>query len=378
MPLYKMHGKKRGFQKYLVRVNYTDDAGKCKQCSRVAYGLDSAKDLESRLLRKKFQKDIKPHYTLAEVQKEYILSEKFEIRESTLEKKKEIYRFHIAPFLGNVRLDRLSTKVLQNWKLQIESGNFAIATKKNIYTELRAILNYAVRMGYLPRNPLLRVGNFKSTLIVRKKMQYYTAEEFRRFIRAARDSAEKVEHCRNDVSEWNYYVFFCIAFYAGLRKGEIFALKWTDIKENYLTVSRSINQKLRGEDRETAPKNASSVRTLQIPRPLMDVLNAHKERQKRLSGYNEDFRICGGVRPIRDTSVQKKNIEYATKAGIKTIRIHDFRHSNASLLANAGVNIQEIARRLGHSNIEMTWGTYSHLYPKAEDKAVAVLNKVII
>ena len=67
---------------------------------------------------------------------------------------------------------------------------------------------------------------------------------------------------------------------------------------------------------------------------------------------------------------------YSSLAGVKTIRIHDFRHSHASLLANMGINIQEVARRLGHSNVEMTWNTYSHLYPKEEEKAIAILNAV--
>lgn len=215
---------------------------------------------------------------------------------------------------------------MKDWKLQIEAGNYGIKTKRNIYAELRAVLNYAVRMEYLPRNPLLKIGNFKSTLELKSEMSYYTAEEFLKFINAALKYAEDVERCRNSYSEWDYYVFFNIAFYCGLRKGEIFALKWSDIEDGYLHVTRSLNQKLRGDDRETAPKNKSSIRTLQIPKPLLEVLSAHRTRQKQLLGYNDELRICGGVRPIRDTSVQKKNIEYAKMAGVHVIRIHDFRH----------------------------------------------------
>ena len=63
-------------------------------------------------------------------------------------------------------------------------------------------------------------------------------------------------------------------------------------------------------------------------------------------------------------------------AGVKAIRVHDFRHSHASLLANEGINIQEIARRLGHAKISMTWDTYSHLYPREEERAVKILNNI--
>jgi integrase len=377
MPIYKIDGVKQdGLQKYKVRINFLDSHGAKKQLTRIAFGSEDAKALERKLLQELKECASTSKITLQVLYSEYINVMQYEIRESTLEKKKEVYKLHISPILDSVKIDKLSTKVLQDWKLKIESGNYASKTKKNIYGELRAVLNYAVRMEYLPINPLLRLGNFKNTLEMKHEMRYYTAEEFLKFINAALKSAKDVESHRNSYCEWDYYVFFNIAFYCGLRKGEIFALKWSDIDNGYLHITRSINQKLHGDDRETAPKNKSSIRTLQMPKPLIDVLNAHKERQKLLPNFNDGFRICGGERPIRDSSVQNKNLKYSRLAGVHTIRIHDFRHSHVSMLANSGVNIQEIARRLGHSNIEMTWNTYSHLYPREEEKAVEILNKI--
>ena len=77
------------------------------------------------------------------------------------------------------------------------------------------------------------------------------------------------------------------------------------------------------------------------------------------------------------TAVEKINKKFADMAGVKRIRIHDFRHSHASLLANEGINIQEIARRLGHSKISITWETYSHLYPREEERAIKILDKIV-
>lgn len=96
-----------------------------------------------------------------------------------------------------------------------------------------------------------------------------------------------------------------------------------------------------------------------------------------MDGFNDNLYICGGDRPIRDTSLNKINTKFADLAGVKHIRIHDFRHSHASLLANEGINIQEIARRLGHSKISITWETYSHLYPREEERAINILNKIV-
>lgn len=204
-----------------------------------------------------------------------------------------------------------------------------------------------------------------------KEIQYYTADEFKKFIAAAKLEAET-----KGFYEWNYYVFFNIAFYTGLRKGEIHALKWTDIEGDILHVRRSIAQKLKGGDRETPPKNKSSVRDLQLPEPLKRILEAHYARYKDVDGFSDDWRICGGVQCLRDSSINNRNQHYAKLAGVKTIRIHDFRHNHASLLANEGINIQEIARRLGHSNVEITWNTYSHLYPREEERAINILNKI--
>ena len=161
-----------------------------------------------------------------------------------------------------------------------------------------------------------------------------------------------------------------------MRKGEIHALRWCDIDENIINVSRSITQKLKGEDRITPPKNKSSIRTLQIPEPLKEVLSEHKKRCKQFDNFSENNLICGADKSLRDTTIQNRAKKFAQLAGIKTIRIHDFRHSHASLLANEGINIQEISRRLGHSNVEMTWNTYSHLYPREEERAISVLNRI--
>ena len=84
------------------------------------------------------------------------------------------------------------------------------------------------------------------------------------------------------------------------------------------------------------------------------------------------------VQVVSRLTIDKRNRSFANSAGLPRVTIHDFRHSHASLLANSGINIQEVARRLGHSNVEMTWNTYSHLYPKEEERALSVLNKIKI
>lgn len=377
MPIYKMDGKKDGKQKYRVRINYIDNLGKSHQIDRVAYGSEEAKQLERELNYKIKQEKPAAKLTVQALYNEYVKAKKFEVRESTLDKTKNILIHHILPELGETKIDKLSVTALEEWKRYIENKNLSIRMRKNVYSEFRAMLNYAVKMEYIQKNPLLKVGNFKAPLELEEEMLFYTPEEFRKFISAAESYCKKCEN-GGSLYEWNYYVFFCIAFYMGMRKGEIFALQWSDIKGTDMSITKSITQKLKGEDRVTPPKNRSSIRTIEIPEPLITVLNDHKTRCMQFDNFSDNMYICGKERPVRDTTVQTMNEKFATAAGVKKIRIHDFRHSHASLLANEGINIQEIARRLGHSNVEITLRTYAHLYPRESERAIGVLNQIII
>ena len=371
MPIYKMDGKKDGLQKYRVRVNYIDNNGKNRQIDRVAYGYPEAKMLEAKLVHE--LKDEKPaaHLSVEDLFEEYTTAKKSDVRETSLDRTKQVIRRYVLPFLGSARIDKLNTAALQKWKQSVTDLGLAVTTKRNAFGEFRAMLNYAVKMDYLSKNPLTAVGNFKDAYEInqKEKLHYYTPDQFKKFIACARESAV-------NLTDWGYYVFFCIAFYTGMRKGEINALKWSDIEGNLIHVRRSIAQKLKGGDRETPPKNKSSYRTLQMPEPLIRILDEHKKRQQRLDRFTDDLRVCGGIKCLRDTSISNKNIQFAQKAGLEPIRIHDFRHSHASVLANEGINIQEIARRLGHSKIEITWNTYAHLYPREEERAIQILNKI--
>ena len=384
MPIYKADGKKDGLQKYNVRVNYLEKStGKAKQLTRVAYGLEQAKELEMKL-NYELKESQTGNISFMELYEEYARNQKHQIREATYERTFRTIDTYILPMFKDVKLKKITLQSLQKWKIYIEecktSKNtpFTLDYKRTIYAKFRALLNYAVKMEYIPSNPLVKLGNFKDVNTIQTDMDYYTSEEFIKFINAARECAIAEEAKTGSISEWNYYLFFNIAFYTGMRKGEIHALRWTDIKDNTIYVTKSLNQKLKGDDRETPPKNKSSIRSIQIPLPLQEILQEHFERFSSFDGFSKSYHICGGERCIRDSTIENRNIKYSSLAGVKKIRIHDFRHSHASLLANSGINIQEVARRLGHSNIEMTWNTYSHLYPKEEERALEVLNQIRI
>lgn len=294
------------------------------------------------------------------------------MRATSYEKLERALERDVIDSIGSVRLDKLTVPVLQQWKNEVAEKELATRTKQNSYTVLGSVLTFGVNMGYLAENPLRKVGNFRDVYYTppAEKLQYYTAEEFLKYIAAARDAVKVL-------NDWSYVVFFSIAFYTGMRKGEINALRWSDIEGNVIHVRRSVTQKLKGGDVETPPKTKSSYRDIQAPEPLLALLKEHKARHEFMRGFSESWNVCGGPQRLRDSSVENHNIRFAAAAGLHHIRIHDFRHSHASALANAGINIQEIARRLGHSRVEITWNTYSHLYPTEQERALDVLNHVV-
>lgn len=379
MPVYKTKGKKDGLQKYNVRINFTTKNGEAKQMTRTAYGLEAAKDLERKLIDEIKETDYNPSkkITVQQLFDKYITVKKDEVKESTLDKAIRDYGYYIKATFADTRIDRLTIEKLQDWKIEMNKKGLAYRTKKSAFGTFRVMLNWAIKMEYLKSNPLVKVGNFKNPTGKKTEMSIYTAEDFKKYITTVREQAEKQQAEKQELSGFDFLAFFAIAFYCGLRKGEIHALRFSDLKSGYLTVSRSINQRLKGGDRETPPKTKSSVRTLQMPLPLIKIINEHKARQKQtFENFTDDYRICGGTTPIRDATILARNRKYAKLAELKTIRIHDFRHSHVSLLANEGINIQEIARRLGHARVEETWNTYSHLYPREEEKAVDILNRI--
>lgn len=369
MPIYKIDGRKNGLQKYRVEVNITAANGKYKKIVRTAYGLQEAKQKEKEISAA--QAAGSGSMTVQELYEKYI--SQLEVRETTKAKSISILKNHVLPTQKDIRLNKLNKSTLLAWKTETQQkGSLSIRMLQNIYKTYAAMLNFAVKMEYIPKNHLTEVGNFKDVYFspAPEKLRYYTAEQYLKYNAA-------MLSCNDTLQDCCFYVFFSLAFYTGMRKGEINALKWSDIEGNIIHVRRSVSQKVKGKSIvETPPKTKTSYRDLQAPEPLAAILAAHKERLEKLDGFSSDWRVCGGPECLSDTSIENHNIKYSKLAGLPHITIHEFRHTHASILCNAGINIQEVARRLGHSNVQVTWQTYSHLYPREEERAVAIFDNI--
>ncbi len=373
--------KKDGLQKYRVRVSYTvygaDGSPKYKEVERTAYGKTQAQELEEVLLAAaadagKLRSDAPE--TVGALAEEYLrrlLSSKA-IRESSHQKKESVLHNHILPVLAETRLNQLNTQVLLRWQDSINAKELGLTMRRHTYAELHALLAYAVKCEYLASNPLDRVDNFKDAneaVHPEEALHFYTVDQYRLFDAVLADDATPRGRATR--------VFFAVLFYTGARKGEAQALKWSDYDGESIWIRRSISQKIKGRRiTETPPKNKSSYRKVSVPATLKRILAEHKAFQQADPAWTDDWRLCGGPDVISDTTLTNVCRSAALAAGLPPIRIHDFRHSHASLLIDANINIKAISARLGHAKVEQTWNRYGHLYPEQDDRVLDVLNKL--
>lgn len=373
MPIYKTKAiKKNGKSQYRVVVHYTNSLGQHKQKSKRIYGYDEAKELEKQLEDQLTESRASSKLTLNQLYDEYIAAKKNDVRKSSLLKTKSILKNHVLNEpIAKKRIDKITVSILQNWKNHLGEKDLKLSTKNNAIRELNTLLNYAVNLEYISKNPLKQLGKFKDAyMTAQTRIRYYTAEQFKAFISLAKEN-------RKTLTDYACYVFFNIAFYTGMRKGEIYALRWSDLEGNIIHVTRSLSQKIKddnGEYFEGPPKTETSVRDLKIPAVLISVLDEYKERLHAVYDFDSSMRVCGSRKPVSDTSVSNYNTKYGKLAGLPHITIHEYRHSHASVLCNANINIQVVSRRLGHADVKETWKTYAHLYPKSEDMAVDILD----
>jgi len=378
MPITKIAGKKKdGLQAYRVRVNYTDQNGNYKRIERYAYGMAEAKEVEQKLKELSLSPTGDSEVvTLNDLVQEYLSRKNGEIRKATSDKSASVLRLHVQPMFGAKDFTKITVSDVAGWKAHMNELGLAVSTKNKAFSVFRALLNYAKKMHYISENPVSEVGRFRDPNFSERKksnrLQYYTTKQWLVYAPALQDLG-------TSYVPQAVFVFFCIAYYTGMRKGEINALKWSDIDGNVINITRSITQKLKGIPfEETAPKNETSYRSIQIPTPLQVVLAEHKLRQMLHPDWTEDYRVCGGHKPLADSSIDYWNRRAAEAANLPRLRVHDFRHSHASLLINEGINIQEVARRLGHADVKLTWNIYGHLYPQETERALAVLNRIEI
>lgn len=304
--------------------------------------------------------------TYQEAYEEWIEIYRNNVKESTLHKTMVIFRDHILPKFGKYKIDLISINSLQK---QAYEWHSKYKNYKKMINYTFAVFNYAFRMGYISSNP-------KDKFIMPKKVQeqqdddlkYYTREELITLFKYLEKDA---------TNEW--FTFFRLLAYTGIRKGECLALTWNDIdfKNNTLTVNKTISVGLNNKQIIQDPKSFNSFRTISIDTNTMTILKKWKTEQASMLlkfGHNSmnknQLLFSTASRNKMYTLSKPRTIlkKVCDKNNFKFIHIHGFRHTHASLLFESGVTMESVKERLGHSDIQTTVNIYTHITQKNKDK----------
>ena len=190
-------------------------------------------------------------------------------------------------------------------------------------------------------------------------MDFWTQGEFETFIEKIMDKPAA------------YYAFLTM-YWTGVRVGELLALTLADFSADAKTLSITKSyQRINGRDVITEPKTAKGKRVITLP----DFLSAELEEYTgKLYGIMPGDRLF----PVTKSYLEKEMIRGVKLSGVKKIRLHDLRHSHASLLiSKLGAQPNLVAQRLGHEKIQTTLSTYSHLYPNQSRELADQLNSLM-
>lgn len=276
------------------------------------------------------------------------------------ERYESISRIHLIPALGNIRLTQLRANRIQDHYVSMLDKGLSPRSVRYHHVVLHKALVTAVRWGLVSRNAADGVDIPRPR---RSEIQTWDESEIYQFLDTAKDS--------------QYYALFYLALYTGMRRGELLALRWQDIDFIYsqIYVNRSLHHLKDGSYVFTAPKSERSRRTIALPPSaflIMSEYHKQKEAESTLLGtiLNDSELVFSALgKPLRPNTVSRAWSNLAIKAGVRVIRLHDARHTHASLMLKQGIHPKVVQERLGHSTISITLDTYSHVAPGLQDAA---------
>ena len=276
------------------------------------------------------------------------------VRQSVSPRTYASYEYHVRlqliPALGRQKLRQLQPTHLQSLYTQLLGRGLAPKTVRNTHIVIHRALNQAVRWDLAPRNV--------ADLVKPPRVE-----------RAGPDtlSVEEVRALWATVAGTRWEAFLILAVATGLRQGEVLGLRWGDfdLARGILQVRRQLQR----DKTYSAPK-AKSRRRIDLAAPEIRALERHRimqdaDRLAHGGAYeDQDLVFCTHRgRPLNWRNVTREFKKHPGAAGLKAIRFHDLRHTNATLMLEAGTHPKVVQERLGHSDIGITLNVYSHVLP---------------
>jgi integrase len=280
----------------------------------------------------------------------------------------ETYRFAVARLVrsvGNIKLQKLRPAHIHEMKLTRADGKpLGVVTAKNTRRILKAALRTAVEIEIIHRN----VASYGKPL---------AAEEGEVHILGPQDITTALEALRGS----DLYALVNLALATGMRRGELLALRWIDVDGDLVRVERSLERMRRGGYRFKAPKTRAGRRAISIPRSTVEVLQEHRRHQleirMQLGMGKPDVGALVFCRYDGHHLVPTSVSHAWRRACGGRWKFHALRHTHASALIAAGLDLITISRRLGHSSAAVTLRVYGHLFGSKDGLAADAIGRVL-
>jgi integrase len=285
------------------------------------------------------------------------------LRPATLYSYDRNLRLHVLPRLGSVQLRRIDGGMLNSLYAQLLAdgkqsnggGGLSARSVRYVHTIVHRAFRDAVRWGRITRNPADAADPPRASATARPTMKTWSAEELRAFL--------------DYTAEHRLHAAFVTLATTGMRRGETLGLRWCDVD---LTAGRlSIVQTVIAVNHDVrigSPKTARGRRTVALDPGTIAELRRHRQQQlaERLimgAGFTDHglvfCRPDGG--PLHPERFSRTFEIEAARAGLPKIRLHDLRHTWATLALGAGEHPKVVQERLGHANVSITLDVYSHV-----------------
>lgn len=270
------------------------------------------------------------------------------IKKRSLSTYLEVNRLHIIPYFGNMRISSISKDQIRAWQNELIAKGFSNAYLSKIQTNFKHVLLWGFNHDLINKNPF--TIEYAKREAKKKEMLFFTKEEFDQFASVITNETDNL--------------IFEILYWCGIRKGELQALTFNDVDFDNKTLR--INKSFDNMNRiVTTPKNNTAYREIYLSEFLIKKLMVYVNTCQKIAGYSKDLFLFGFDKHLSATTLERRKNNYCKKAGVKQIRLHDFRHSHVSLLINNGINDFDIAKRLGHSR-EMVNNVYGHWFIESQ------------
>lgn len=279
---------------------------------------------------------------------------KNKVKATSYETARNVIITHIIPWFGEVALSDIDQFLVHEFYDQKIKEGYSSFYIQRMHELTRMLLRVAYKWELMAKDiaSLLEPPRLK-----KKEMKVWSIGEVNEFLKFTKHS--------------RYHPVFFLAAYTGMRKGEILGLTWDDIdfENKTIKVNRSLS-KIKDSYLLSEPKTSNSIRTIYIDDDIIRVLKKQRVKQnlERLRAGNvyQDHNMVFTQETgeyVNPTAVNGLFARFMKQSGISVIRFHDLRHTHATILLQMGVNPKIVAERLGHSSVQITLDTYSHVLP---------------